>query len=220
MFEAIHSLGIGALSRRVGALKREGYPVMGDWEITPTGKRVVRYKKVTGFPYSRATRMSGPDGYAVVTDEGAFVGCWRDSAAAVLVANRSKAAKSETVKPVWFAEEVERLRKENDVLRGLVQCNPKWRCTYGWCRAGTKEPLASMAECPLGFPGCACSDDLLNAFVGDGLPPVPGNWVLAPAHAQPDMIAAGEAALPADKAQTHLLSLSHVYRSMLAAIKR
>jgi len=58
--------------------------------------------------------------------------------------------------------EIERLRKENTILRGLVQHNPEWKCTYGYLDAD-KQPLKAMGFCPLGFPGCGCADDLLNA---------------------------------------------------------
>jgi hypothetical protein len=46
------------------------------------------------------------------------------------------------------------LKKENSVLRGLVQHNPAWKCTYG-------HQIDSMAKCPQGFPGCGCADDLM-----------------------------------------------------------
>ena len=45
-------------------------------------------------------------------------------------------------------------RKENNYLRGLIQCNPEWKCTYG-------HDIKRMSECPHGFPGCSCGDDLL-----------------------------------------------------------
>lgn len=46
----------------------------------------------------------------------------------------------------------EDLRRENDVLRGLVQTNPEWKCPYGM-------QVETMGLCPLGFPGCNCADD-------------------------------------------------------------
>jgi hypothetical protein len=54
-------------------------------------------------------------------------------------------------------DELERLRKENTILRGLIQCNPDWKCTYG-------HQIQNMAQCPQGFPGCGCGDDLLCAY--------------------------------------------------------
>ena len=56
-------------------------------------------------------------------------------------------------------EELEAARKENTILRGLVQCNSEWKCTYGHQVDG--KPLVSMSQCPSGFPGCGCADDLI-----------------------------------------------------------
>jgi hypothetical protein len=52
-------------------------------------------------------------------------------------------------------KEIERLRKENEQLRALVQTNPGWSCPYG------TNPHNTLARCPAGFPGCACADDRL-----------------------------------------------------------
>ena len=49
--EALSRFGIYALSQRCGQLRKEGYPVMSETEITPSGKRIARYSKVHGFPY-------------------------------------------------------------------------------------------------------------------------------------------------------------------------
>jgi hypothetical protein len=51
--------------------------------------------------------------------------------------------------------DLERFRKENDILRGIV-ANAKIPCVY--CG------LENMAECKLGFPGCAKADDMM---IGD-----------------------------------------------------
>ena len=47
-------------------------------------------------------RMQPPDGYAVVTAEGAFVGVWKTRETAELVKNRGS-AKDEIVRPILFA---------------------------------------------------------------------------------------------------------------------
>jgi len=48
--------------------------------------------------------------------------------------------------------DTERLKRENDILRGLVAklCIP---CHY--CG------VENMAKCPQGFPGCSLADDLM-----------------------------------------------------------
>lgn len=58
-------------------------------------------------------------------------------------------------------DRIEALEAENTVLRGLVQCNPDWRCPYG-------QSVSHIAECPHGFPGCACADDRLAIMMGGG----------------------------------------------------
>jgi hypothetical protein len=50
--------------------------------------------------------------------------------------------------------ELERLRKENDILRGLI-ADSNMECIY--CGL----PKAEMAKCPSGFPGCGRADDML-----------------------------------------------------------
>ena len=52
--------------------------------------------------------------------------------------------------------EKQRLEKENTYLRGLVQANKNWKCVYG-------NKIEHMAECPMGFPGCSCADDIMCA---------------------------------------------------------
>lgn len=52
--------------------------------------------------------------------------------------------------------DLERLEKENDVLRGII-ANSKIDCIY----CGLKK--SAMAECASGFPGCARLDDITNA---------------------------------------------------------
>ncbi len=49
-------------------------------------------------------------------------------------------------------EEFERLRKENDILRGLL---PKLNAPCVYCG------LTNMAQCAHGFPGCPQADDLM-----------------------------------------------------------
>lgn len=49
-------------------------------------------------------------------------------------------------------EELDALRKENDVLRGLL---PALNAPCPYCG------LTNMAKCTLGFPGCSYADDLL-----------------------------------------------------------
>lgn len=44
--EALSRYGIYALSQRAGDLRREGYPVISETEVTPTGKRIARYSKL------------------------------------------------------------------------------------------------------------------------------------------------------------------------------
>lgn len=46
--------------------------------------------------------------------------------------------------------------EENTILRGLLQHNPEWKCPYGHVPVGKQ-----MGHCILGFPGCACADDIL-----------------------------------------------------------
>jgi hypothetical protein len=43
VWEAIHSLGIYALSQRVGELKRAGYRIKSRLVETPTGKHIAKY---------------------------------------------------------------------------------------------------------------------------------------------------------------------------------
>lgn len=50
-------------------------------------------------------------------------------------------------------EEVEQLRKENTILRGMVA--KLMPCHY--CGA------AEILKCPYGFPGCSLADDLITA---------------------------------------------------------
>lgn len=49
-------------------------------------------------------REHHPDGYAVVQADGAFVGAWRNRAAAELVLNRSQAAKGERIVEITVHE--------------------------------------------------------------------------------------------------------------------
>lgn len=58
-----------------------------------------------------------------------------------------------------LTEALKSAERENIVLRGMVQRNGHWRCTYG-------RDIAHMTEYPLGFPGCGCADDLLLAQIG------------------------------------------------------
>lgn len=57
------------------------------------------------------------------------------------------------------------LEAENTTLRALVQCNQDWKCPYG-------QTVAHIAECPHGFPGCACADDrmaiMMTIMMSDG----------------------------------------------------
>jgi hypothetical protein len=46
----------------------------------------------------------GPDGFAVVTADGAFTGIWRDRESAEKILNRSPSAKSERIRPMVFAD--------------------------------------------------------------------------------------------------------------------
>jgi hypothetical protein len=48
--------------------------------------------------------------------------------------------------------EIERLRRENDMLRGLL---PALEASCAYCG------LTDMAQCQRGFPGCAQADDLM-----------------------------------------------------------
>jgi hypothetical protein len=48
------------------------------------------------------------------------------------------------------------IKKENLVLRGLVQTNPDWKCPYG------VNHTPNLGMCPSGFPGCACADDRME----------------------------------------------------------
>jgi len=50
--------------------------------------------------------------------------------------------------------ELERLRKENDIMRGLI-AESNMDCIY--CGL----PKADMVKCPSGFPGCGRADDML-----------------------------------------------------------
>ena len=45
MLEAALKYGIGALSQRVGDLKRDGYPIATETVKTSTGKHVARYRR-------------------------------------------------------------------------------------------------------------------------------------------------------------------------------
>jgi hypothetical protein len=56
--------------------------------------------------------------------------------------------------------EIERLKAENRILRGLVQTNPDWKCPH-------RIHNGSLVECPLGFPGCACADDRIAVLCED-----------------------------------------------------
>jgi predicted HAD superfamily Cof-like phosphohydrolase len=44
-----------------------------------------------------------PDGYAVVTADGMFVGIWKDEESAKLIVNRSPTAKGERIVPMYFS---------------------------------------------------------------------------------------------------------------------
>jgi len=57
-------------------------------------------------------------------------------------------------------DEIERLRDQERILRGLVQVNPEWSCVHGY-------DIASIGLCPDGFPGCACADDRLSVLCED-----------------------------------------------------
>jgi hypothetical protein len=50
--------------------------------------------------------------------------------------------------------ELDRLRKENEIMRGLI-ADSNMECIY--CGL----PKAEMAKCPSGFPGCGRGDDIL-----------------------------------------------------------
>jgi hypothetical protein len=52
--------------------------------------------------------------------------------------------------------ELERLRKENDILRGIVAYS-ELPCVH--CRLSKDD----MSRCQFGFPGCARADDMLCA---------------------------------------------------------
>lgn len=55
-----------------------------------------------------------------------------------------------------MSEELERLRTENDTLRGLV-AKGEGDCIYCGLAA------ADISKCVYGFPGCARMDDIMNA---------------------------------------------------------
>lgn len=65
-------------------------------------------------------------------------------------------AKTTKENRVFFLEEIERIEKENTILRGKVAAQGP--CVY--CKK------ADMGQCPTGFPGCAKADDM---FVYDEL---------------------------------------------------
>jgi hypothetical protein len=50
VLEALQRFNCYALSQRCTELRKEGYPVVSELEITPTGKRVARYSKLL-VPY-------------------------------------------------------------------------------------------------------------------------------------------------------------------------
>lgn len=58
-------------------------------------------------------------------------------------------------------EQIAQLESQNDLLRGLVQCNEDWRCPYGM-------NVKHITECPHGFPGCSCADDRMAALTQQG----------------------------------------------------
>ena len=57
------------------------------------------------------------------------------------------------------ARDPDDLIRENEVLRGLVQTNPEWKCPYG------VNSRSSMGFCSLGFPGCLCADDRIGVEI-------------------------------------------------------
>lgn len=63
----------------------------------------------------------------------------------------------ETVMAGYWSR-IKELEAENTLLRGLIQLNADWKCTYSF------KDLKSIFECPLGFLGCNCADDLMFAL--------------------------------------------------------
>lgn len=57
---------------------------------------------------------------------------------------------------ICIESENDRLRKENDYLRGVV-ANSDLPCVY--CKLSRED----MGKCASGFPGCARADDMLCA---------------------------------------------------------
>ena len=51
--------------------------------------------------------MLKPDGYAVVTNDGWYVGIWKDEEAAKLVLSRSPSVKNERIEPMVFLRTLE-----------------------------------------------------------------------------------------------------------------
>lgn len=77
------------------------------------------------------------------------------------------AAGAAAAREMAATEEAERLRVENDTLRGLLARGDK-DCPY--CGL----PAADIAKCRSGFPGCARMDDIMVADAARAaLPPEP-----------------------------------------------
>jgi hypothetical protein len=78
-----------ARRRRFEAMQTGNEQLAGDWSM------VVKRLEQLG---------PTPDGFAVVTAEGAFVGIWRQIESAQKILGRSPMAKGEMVRPMVFAD--------------------------------------------------------------------------------------------------------------------